>query len=177
MVGTRPMSWNHACAAPVVYAMSGLTSIAQDKLWQDQFNLELFAIISCFDYLAALSFPFMPKFQGYRLRSPMSQSVYERIRFCCLVFLLGMHPEFSLSGSLSCFDLEYLFWVSFRACAQLIMAPVVRVEPYEMKLLDSNPELLAKVEVVGWIPFVCKFSDSNPEVTRVFAVSLVDFQA
>ena len=52
---------------------------------------------------------------------------------------------------------------------------MVRVEPCEMKLLDSNPELLAKVEVVGWLPFVSKFSDSNPEVMRVFAVSLVDF--
>ena len=57
------------------------------------------------------------------------------------------------------------------------MAPVVRVEPCEMKLMDSNPELLEKVEAVGWLPFVSKFSDSNPEVTRVFAVSLVEFQA
>ena len=55
------------------------------------------------------------------------------------------------------------------------MAPVVRVEPCEMKLLDSNPELLEKVEVVGWLPFVSKFLDSNPKVTRVFAVSLVYF--
>ena len=45
-----------------------------------------------------------------------------------------------------------------------------------MKLLDSNPELLSKVEAVGWLPFISKFSDSNPEVTRVFAVSLADFQ-
>ena len=64
----------------------------------------------------------------------------------------------------------------FRACAQLVMAPVVRVEPCEMKLLDTNPELLSKVEVVGWFSFISKFLDSNPEVTRVFAVSLVDFQ-
>ena len=60
--------------------------------------------------------------------------------------------------------------------AQLVMAPVVRVEPCEMKLLDSNPELLAKVEAVGWFPFISKFSDSNPEVTRVFALSLADSQ-
>ena len=176
MAATRPMSWHHPCAAPVVYAMSGLTSIARDKLWQDQFNLELFVIISCFDYLVAFSFPFMAKFQGYRMHPPMSQSVYERIRFRCLVFLLGLHPECSLSGSLSCFDLEYLFQVRFRACAQSVMAPVVRVEPCEMKLLDTNPEILSKVEVVGWLPFISKFLDSNPEVTRVFAVSLADFQ-
>ena len=63
------------------------------------------------------------------------------------------------------------------AYEQSVMVPVVRVEPCEMKLLDSNPELLAKVEVVIWLPFVSKFSDSNPEVMRVFVVSLVDFQA
>ena len=57
------------------------------------------------------------------------------------------------------------------------MVPVVRVEPCEIKLLDSNPGLLAKVEAVGWLPFVSKFFDSNLEVMRVFAVSLVDFQA
>ena len=57
------------------------------------------------------------------------------------------------------------------------MAPVVRVEPCEMTLLNSNPELLEKVEAIGWMPFMRKFSDSNPEVTRVFALSLVDFQA
>ena len=45
-----------------------------------------------------------------------------------------------------------------------------------MKLLDTNPELLSKVEAVGWLPFISNFSDSNPEVTRVFAVSLADFQ-
>ena len=55
------------------------------------------------------------------------------------------------------------------------MAPVVRVEPCEMTLLDSNPELSAKVQAIGWMPFISKFSDSNPEVTRVFALSLVDF--
>ena len=56
------------------------------------------------------------------------------------------------------------------------MAPVMRVEPCEMKLLDSNPELSAKVEAVGWLPFISKFLDSNPEVTRVFAVYLANFQ-
>ena len=56
------------------------------------------------------------------------------------------------------------------------MASVVRVEPCEMKLLDSNPELLVKVEAVGWLSFISKFSDSNPEVMRVFALSLADLQ-
>ena len=54
------------------------------------------------------------------------------------------------------------------------MAPMVRVEPSDMKLLDSNPELLAKIETVGWLPFIHKFTDSNPEVTRLFALSLAD---
>ena len=118
----------------------------------------------------------MPNFQGYQLHLPMSQLVYKSIGLHGLGFLLGLPPECSLSGSLLFFDLEYLFWVSFHACAQLVMAPVVRVEPCEMKLLDTNPEILSKVEAVGWLPFISKFSDSNPEVTRVFAVSLADFQ-
>ena len=104
----------------------------------------------------------------------MSPLVYESITLHCLGFLLGLHPECSISSSLSGFDLCYLFWVRLRACAQLVMAPVVRVEPCEMKLLDSNPDLLTKVEAVGWLPFISKFSDSNPEVTRVFALSLAD---
>ena len=54
------------------------------------------------------------------------------------------------------------------------MAPVVRVEPCETKLLDSKPELLAKVKAVEWLSFISKFSDSNPEVTRVFSMSLAD---
>ena len=52
------------------------------------------------------------------------------------------------------------------------MAPVVRVEPSDMKPLDSNLELLARVEAVGWLPFIRKFMDSNPEVTRLFGLSL-----
>ena len=57
------------------------------------------------------------------------------------------------------------------------MAPVVMVEPNNTKLLDEDSELLAKVEAVGWLPFFCKFADSNPEVTRLFALSLVDARA
>ena len=56
------------------------------------------------------------------------------------------------------------------------MAPVVRVEPCEMTLLNSNPELSQKIKDVGWMPLFEKFFDSNPEVTRVFALSLTDFQ-
>ena len=56
--------------------------------------------------------------------------------------------------------------------AQVVMAPVVRVEPNHIKLLDENLELFAKVEAVGWLSFIRRFSDSNPEVTRLFALSL-----
>ena len=77
----------------------------------------------------------------------MSQFVYERAGFHFLCFLLGLHPECSISSSLSRFDLCCLRCVWFHAFAQVIMAPVVRVDPCERKLLDSNPELLAKVEV------------------------------
>ena len=119
--------------------------------------------------------PSIPGLQGCSLRPRMLQSVYECLGLHCLGFLLGLHPECSLSSSLLWCKLEYLVWVILCAYEQSVMAPVVRVEPCEMKLLDSNPELLAKVEAVGWLPFVSKFSDMNPEVTRVFTVSLVDF--
>ena len=119
----------------------------------------------------------MPNFQDFRLRSLMVKSFYECLGLHCLGFLLGLHPECSLSGYLSCCELEYLVWVILRAYEHSVMAPVVRVEPCEMKLLDSNPELLAKVEAVGWLSFVSKFFDLNPKVMRVFTVFLVDFQA
>ena len=57
------------------------------------------------------------------------------------------------------------------------MAPVVRVEPDNTKLLDEDPELLAKVEAVGWLPFFSKFAVSNPEGTRLFALSLANGRA
>ena len=116
---------------------------------------------------------FMPNLQGCNLRLFMAYFAYHKVKFHCLYFFLGLHPKCSLSGSLSCAELWYLFCVQLHALTQSVMAPVVRVKPCEMKLLDSNPELLAKVEAVGWLPFVSKLSDSNPEVTRVFAVSLV----
>ena len=56
------------------------------------------------------------------------------------------------------------------------MAPVVRVEPHELTLLESNADLLHKVREVGWLQFLRNFSVSNPEVTRVFAVFLRDYQ-
>ena len=104
---------------------------------------------------------------------PMAHFVYGSVGFHCLCFLLGLHPECSLSSLLSCFDLWYLFCVQIRVFALAVMAPVVRVEPIDMKLLDGNPELLAKVEAVGWFPFIRKFADLNPEVTRLFSMSLV----
>ena len=116
----------------------------------------------------------MLSLQGYWLCLLMSQFVYHRVGLHCLCFLLGFHPECSLSSSLSCFDLWYLFYVWLHACAHAAMAPVVRVEPSDMKLFDGNLELLARVEAVRWFPFIRKFADSNPEVTRIFSMSLVD---
>ena len=44
-----------------------------------------------------------------------------------------------------------------RDFALAVMALVVRVEPSDVRLVDENPELLAKVEEVGWFPFIRKF--------------------
>ena len=118
--------------------------------------------------------PFMPNLQGCSPRLFMAYFPYHRFEFHYF-FLLSLYSECSFSKLMSCAELWYLFCVRLRALTQSVMVPVVRVEPYEMKLLDSNPELLAKVEVVRWLSFISKFFDSNPEVMRVFAVSLVDF--
>ena len=91
----------------------------------------------------------MLSLQGSCLRLSMAYFLYESVGFHCLCFLLGLHPECSLSSLLSCVDLWYLFCVQLRAFALAVMDPVVRVEPSDMKLLDGNPELLAKVEAVG----------------------------
>ena len=88
--------------------------------------------------------------------------------------LLSLHPECSRRGLMSLAEWWYVFCVWLRIRNQPVMAPVVRVEPCEMTLLNSNPELSEKVRNVGWMPFFEKFSDSNPEVTRVFALSLVN---
>ena len=119
----------------------------------------------------------MPSLQGPCLGLLMSHLVYESVGFHCLFFLLGLHPKCSLSSLLSCFNLWYLFCVQLRAFVLIAMASVVRVEPSDMKLLDGNPELLVKVEAVGWLPFIHKFTYSNPEVTRLFALSLADARA
>ena len=116
----------------------------------------------------------MPSLQWSCLVLFMAQFVYENPGFHYLCFLLGLHPECSLSSLLSGFDLWYLFCVQMCAFALVTMDPVVRVEPSDMKLFDGNPELLAKVEAVGWLSFIHKFMDSNPEVTRLFSLSLFD---
>ena len=56
------------------------------------------------------------------------------------------------------------------------MALVIQIEPHELTLLESNSDLLHKVKEVGWLHFLRNFSDSNPEVTRVFAMSLMNYQ-
>ena len=104
----------------------------------------------------------------------MSHFIYERVEFHYFWRLLGLHPEWSLSSVLCYCDPLYLLCVQQCAFALVAMAPVVRFEPNNMKLLDENSELLAKVEAVGWLPFFSKFVDSNPEVTRLFSLSLVD---
>ena len=104
----------------------------------------------------------------------MSHFVYHRVGFHCLFFLLVLHPECSLSSLVSYFDLWYLFCVQLHAFAFVVMSPVVRVELSDLKLLDSNPDLLDKVEAVGWLPFIHRFADSNPEVTRLFSLLLAD---
>ena len=116
----------------------------------------------------------MPSLQGSCLGLLMAYFVYESVGFHCLCFLLGLHPECLLSSLLSCVDLRYLFCVQLHAFALAAMAQVVRVEPSDMKLFDGNPELLAKVEAVGWLSFIRKFTDSNPEVTKLFALSMSD---
>ena len=100
----------------------------------------------------------------------MADSVYHLV-------LLSLQPECSRHGLLSLAELWYLFCVWLRIRYQTMMAPVIRVEPYEITLLSSNPALAEKVRNVGWMQFFEKFSDLNPEVNRVFSLSLVNYQA
>ena len=116
----------------------------------------------------------MPILQVSCLSLPMSHFICERVGFHCLWFLLGLHPESSLPSVLCYCDPVYLFCVQLCAFALVAMAPVVRVEPNNTKLLDEDLDLLAKVEAFGWLSFFRKFADSNPEFTRLFALSLVD---
>ena len=116
----------------------------------------------------------MPSLQGSCLGSLMSHFIYERVGFHCLWFLLGLHPECSLSSVLSCCNPLYLLCVQLRAFTLTAMALVVRVKPNDTKLLDGILELLTKVEAVEWLPFFRKFTDLNLEVTRLFVLLLVD---
>ena len=116
----------------------------------------------------------MPSLQWSCLVSFMAQFVYENVGFHCLCFLLGFHLECSLSRLLSGCILCHPLCVLLRDFTLAVMALVVRVEPSDAKLLDENPELLAKVEAVRWFPFIHKFMDSNPKVTRLFAMFLVN---
>ena len=114
--------------------------------------------------------PSMSNPQGFRLHSRLAHPMY-------YLALLSLYSKCLRPGSLSLVQWWHVFCVWFRIYKQSVMAPVVRVEPYELTLLNSNPRLLQKVKDVGWLPFFEKFSDSNPEVTRVFALSLVNYQA
>ena len=100
----------------------------------------------------------------------MSHFLYEEVGFCCPWFLLGLCPEWFLSSALGYCSPLYLLFAQLCTFTLVVMAPVVRVEPDNMKLLDEDPKLLAKVEAVEWLPFFRKFADSNPEVTRLFAL-------
>ena len=93
---------------------------------------------------------FMPNLQGCSLRLFMAYFAYHKVKFHYL-FLLSLYPECSFSNLLSCAELWYLFCVRLRALTRSVMAPVVRVEPCEMTLLDSNPQLSTKVQAIGWM--------------------------
>ena len=89
----------------------------------------------------------------------MLHFVYERIGFHCLWFFLDLHLEWSLSSVLCYCNPLYLLYAHLCVFALVTMAPVVRVKPNNMKLLDENSEILAKVEAVGWLSFFHKFAD------------------
>ena len=114
--------------------------------------------------------PIMLNPQGFRLHSRMAYPMYYLV-------LLSFYSKSSRPGLLFLAQWWHVFCAWLRICKQSAMAPVVRVEPYELTLLNSNPGLLQKVKDVGWLSSFKKFSDSNPEVTRVFALSLVNYQA
>ena len=108
--------------------------------------------------------------QGFRLYLPMAHPLH-------YLLLLSLSSKCSQPTLLSLIQWWRVLGAWFRIHKRSAMAPVVRVEPYELTLLDSNPGILQKVRDVGWLPFLERFSDSNPEVTRVFALYLVNYQA
>ena len=151
-------------------------SIKLNKSWLSEVVLEsspsLFIIV--ITSLCNHSHSLMLNSPGSCLSLPISHFIYEGIGFHRLWFLLGLYPKWSPSSILCYCDPVYLLCVQLCAFTLVAMALVVRVEPNNTKLLDESPELLDKVEAVGWLPFIRKFADSNPEVTKLFSLSLVD---
>ena len=115
--------------------------------------------------------------QGFCVSLSVSPFLYEGLRFHCLWFLLGLCLEWSLYNALGYCSPLYLLFAQLCTFTLVVMALVVKVEPDNTKLLDEDPELLAKVEAVGWLPFFNKFADSNPEITKLFSLSLVNGRA
>ena len=99
--------------------------------------------------------PIMLNPQGFRLHSRMAYPVY-------YLLLLSLGSKCSQPTLLLLIEWWRVFCAWFRIRKLTGMAPVVRVEPYELTLLNSNPGLLQKVKDVGWLQFLEKFSDSNP---------------
>ena len=104
--------------------------------------------------------PTMVKLQGFRLYPNMAYALYG-------LLFPSVGSKFSRSALLSLIQWWQVCCAHCYIGKLTRMAPVVRVEPYQLTLLDSNPDLLRKIEDVGWLQFLEKFSDSNPEVTRV----------
>ena len=147
-----------------------------NKLWQNEVVLEaspslvIILITSMNNHSCSL----MTISQGFCVSLSMFYLLYEQVRVHYPWFLLGLCSEWSLSSVLGYCSSLYLLCVQLCAFTLIAMAPIVRVEPNNTKLLDENLELLAKVEAVGWLPFIHKFANSNPKVTRLFSLSLVD---
>ena len=135
----------------MLYALCGFITIEPNKSWQGEVVLEsspplsIFVITSLCNHSCLL----MSSLQGSCLSLPMSHFVYERVGFHCFWLLLGLHPKWSLSNILYYCDPLYPLYAQLFVFALTAMAPVVRFEPNNTKLLEENPKLLAKVEAVG----------------------------
>ena len=79
--------------------------------------------------------PIMPNPQGFCLHSHMAYPVH-------YLLLLSLGSKCSRHGLLSLDQWWHVICVWLRICKQPVMAHVVRVEPYELTLLNSNPGLL-----------------------------------